>query len=120
MIIEDTWRNASIEAGTDLLDAGDIFFRTAGLTEVATVGFAATAFGAAAAGVVTAAAMTADSSAAGGTINDALFRDSVAGTQATLTVGLTGSGADIELSSTVIGAGDTLTISSGTVTQPAS
>lgn len=120
VVLESNARNAGIEAITDLLDAGNIFFQTGGSVEVAECTFNATAFGAAAAGVVTAAAIVDDSDADGGVIANALLRTSGDATVATVTVTATGGGGDITISSLTIGAGDTVSISSLTMTQPAS
>lgn len=117
-------RNAACNAIVDLIDAGsadangDLQFQTAGAAEVATLEFANPAFGAAATGVATANAITSDTDAAGGTTTQAVFRDRDNATVLTATVGT--SGADINLSSTTVGASDTVSVSSLTVTVPAS
>jgi len=114
-------RNTLADAVVDAIDAGttdangDLVIMTTGLgTEVATLGFAATAFGAASSGTATAAAITSDSSATGGTA--ATFK--VQNKDNTLifsgTVTATGGGGDIELSSVSIGAGDTVSVTSFT------
>ena len=100
-------RNAACDAVVDLIDAGaaagNLVFRTAGDVEVATLPFSDPAFGAA---------------ATGGTTTKATLEDSDANAVITATVGTSGS--DINLSSTTIGAGDTVSVSSLTVTMPAS
>ncbi len=113
-------RNAAVDAIAALLDGGDIRFETSANNEVALCTFAGTAFGAAASGTATAAAIGSDADAAGGTIDHALLRDSVAATVITATCSATGGGGDIELTSLVIGAGDTVAVNSMTLTQPAS
>lgn len=117
-------RNAACNAIVDLIDGGttdangDIVIMTSGDVEVATLAMSNPAFGAAATGVATAAAISDDTSATGGTAalfkvqdrdNTEIFRGTV-GT----------SGADLNLSSVTIGASDTVSISSLTVTVPAS
>lgn len=114
-------RNAACNAVVDLIDAGAgagvLVFRTSGDVEVATLTFSDPAFGNASTGVATASAITSDTSATGGTTTKATFEDSTAAIVLTATVGTSGS--DINLSSTTIGAGDTVSVSSLTVTQPA-
>lgn len=117
-------RNAACNAVVDLVDGGssdangDLVLMTSGDVEVATLAFSNPAFGAAASGVATAAAITADSSATGGTA--ALFkvqdRDNTEIWRGT--VGTPGSGADLELQSTLIGAGDSVTVTAFTMTMP--
>jgi hypothetical protein len=117
-------RNAACNAIVDLVDggttdsAGDIVLMGSGDVEVATCLMSNPAFGAAATGVATAAAIASDTNATGGTIfafkvvdrdNAELWRGSV---------GTTGSGADLEMSTTLIGAGDTVAITSYTFTVP--
>lgn len=113
-------RNAAVNAIAALLNSGTIRFETSGNNEVATCGFGATAFGAASAGTGTANAISNDSDAAGGTIDHAVLRDSGAATVITCSCSEVGNGGDIELTSLVIGAGDTLAVNSMTMTQPAS
>ena len=111
-------RNAAADAVAALLDGGDIQFQTAANGEVATCDFAATAFGAANTGVATAATISDDTSAAGGTVDHAVLRSSAAAPIITATCAV-GSG-DFNMTSLVIGAGDTVSVSSLTLTQPAS
>lgn len=114
-------RNLACDAVVDVLDTGFVVFETSGSVEVATCTFGATAFGASAAGVATANAITADSSATGGTIDHAEVQKSDnSEIFDPLTCTVTGGGGDIQLSSLVIGAGDTVSITSMTVTMPAS
>lgn len=114
-------RNAACNAVVDLIDAGaaagTLVFKTSGDVEVATLTFSDPAFGNAATGVATASAITSDTSATGGTTTKATMQDSDANIVITPTVGTSGS--DINLSSTTIGAGDTVSMSSLTVTMPA-
>lgn len=115
-------RNAACNAVVDLIDAGSgagsLVFRTSGDVEVATLTFSDPAFGNASTGVATASAITSDTSATGGTTTKATLQDSDSNIVITATVGTSGS--DINLSSTVIGATDTVAVSSLTVTMPAS
>lgn len=118
-------RNAMCDALVDLLDAGtadttgDLVIMTSGDVEVATLSWTATpAFGASASGVATMSAINDDTSATGGTAALFKFQDRdntevFRGTVAT-------SGGDLNLSSTAVGGGDTVSVSSFTVTQPAS
>lgn len=120
-------RNAACNAIVDLIDAGtgagtieikSAASTVAGTSEVATLTFSDPAFGDAASGVATASAITDDTSATGGTAGFFTIFDSndVAVMQGTVAT----SGADLNLSSVTIGAGDTVSISSFTVTMPAS
>jgi len=118
--LETVARNAAVDGVVDLLDSGDIRFETSGDNEVATCDFGATAFGAAASGTATANAISDDSSATGGTIEHASLRQSDTTKVMECTCTATGGGGDIELTSLVIGAGDTVSVTSLTVTQPAS
>jgi hypothetical protein len=117
-------RNAACDAVVDLIDVGsadangDLVIMTSGDAEVATLACSNPAFGAAATGVATADTISDDTNATGGTAalfkfqnrdNAEVFRGSV-GT----------SGEDLNLSSVTIGAGDTVSVSSFTVTMPAS
>lgn len=113
-------RNAACDAIVDLLDGGTIEFRTSGDVEVATLGFGTPAFGDAAAGVATANAITSDTNATGGTIAKASVRDSGDAEIMELSVGTVGSGEDIELTSLVIAATETVSMSALTFTIPAS
>jgi hypothetical protein len=119
-------RNAACDAIVDLVDGGtgdangDLVFMTSGDSEVATLALAAPAFGASSTGTATANTIADDASATGGTTalfkiqnksNSEIFRG---------TVTATGGGGDIEMSSVVVGATDTVSVSSLTATMPAS
>ena len=95
---------------------GKLVFQTSGGTAVATLPFSNPAFGAAASGVATAAAITSDTNAAGGTTTKAELRQGGATAVILCSVTNTGGGGDIQLSSTVISAGQTVSISSLTYT----
>lgn len=120
MTLSTAARNAMVNALCALLNNGDIRFETAANNEVATCTFSSTAFGAATNGVATANAITADADATGGTIDHAVLRDSDAQTVITASCTVTGGGGDFELSLLSIGAGDTVSVTSLTITQPAS
>lgn len=106
----------SIDAGAG---AGTLEFQTSGNVEVATLTFSDPAFGAAVAGVATADTITDDTSATGGTIAKAVLKDSNGTTKVTCSVTATSGGGDIELSSVVISAGQTVGLDSLTYTAPA-
>lgn len=127
VVLTSNARNAACDGIVDLVDAGagagTLEFKSAastvaGTNEVATCTFSDPAFGNAAAGVATASAITDDTNATGGTANDATFFDS--NNVAVLQCDVAASGSDINLSSISIGAGDTVSITSLTVTVPAS
>ena len=99
--------------------AGTLLFETSGDVEVATITLGNPAFGAAANGVITLnGTPLSDTSATGGTVAQfSIFKSGpvklLEGTVAT-------SGADINITSTTIGASDTVTLTSFTITVPAS
>lgn len=95
---------------------GNLVFRTSGDVEVATLPFSATAFGAAANGVATAAAITSDTNATGGTIAKATLENAAGTAKINCSVTATGGGGDIELSSVVVSAGQTVSVSALTYT----
>lgn len=118
-------RNAQCDALVDLVDAGttdttgDLVIATSGDVEVATLSWTATpAFGAAANGVATMNAINDDTSATGGTAAIHWFQNRDNTEVWRGTVGT--SGADLNLSSVSIGATDTVSVTSYTVTVPAS
>jgi hypothetical protein len=108
------------DAVVDLLDvgttdaAGDLIFLTSGDVEVALCPLSNPAFGAAAAGVATASAITSDTNADGGTTTKFSLRDRDNTAVINGAVGVSGS--DINLSSVVIGLGDTVSVTSLTYT----
>ena len=120
-------RNAMCDALVDLIDVGagtngTCEIATGADVEVATVTFATTAFGAASTGVATAASITDDTSATGNAsaVDKFIVKDQDGTEVFRGSVGATSSGEDMELTSTTIGAGDTVSITSFTVTVPAS
>lgn len=117
-------RNGLADYTVDQIDVGttdangDLVIATSGDVEVATLACSAPAFGAASSGTATANAISDDTNATGGTAavhwfqnkdNAEVFRGSVTAT---------GGGGDLELSSTSIGAGDTVSVSSYTYSAP--
>lgn len=115
-------RNAAANAVVDLIDggsgAGTLQFETSGDVEVATCTFSDPAFGNASTGVATANSITSDTNATGGTVAQASAYDS--DSNKVIEFSVSTSGADIDMSSLTVGAGDTVSVSSLTVTMPAS
>lgn len=115
-----TVRNSIADGVVDQLDLGTgttegrLVLNTSGDVEVATLNLSNPAFGAAAAGVATAAAISDDASATGGTTTKFRLQDRDSGIIIEGSVGT--SGTDIVLSSNVIAATDTVSISSLTYT----
>jgi hypothetical protein len=117
-------RNAACNAIVDLVDVGstdangDLVIMTSGDVEVATLAMSNPAFGAAATGVATASAISDDTSATGGTaaLHKIQDRDNTEIWRGTVGAG----SGDLDLSSVTIGAGDTVSVSSYTLTVPAS
>lgn len=116
-------RNGIADFVVDQLDEGTppghLVFQTSGGAAVATLTFANTAFGSASGGVATAAAIVSDTNAAGGTIAKAELRNAAGTAKVLCSVTASGGGGDIELSSVVISAGQTVAVSSLLYTAPA-
>lgn len=102
---------ADIDAGT----AGNLVFRTSGAVEAATLALS-TVSGVVSGAVLTFNAISDDTSATGGTTDNATVEDSAAAI--VLACNVQTSGGDINLSSLTIGVGDTVSISSLTYTAP--
>ena len=112
---ETAVRNGLADYVVDQLNSGNlVFMTTAEGAEVATLALAATAFGAATGGTATAGTITDDSSATGGTV--ATYKLETSGNARIVggSVTATSGGGDIELSSLVIAATDTVSMSSYT------
>ena len=113
-------RSVIADAVTATIGAsGKLVFQTAASAVVATLPLSATAFGAAAAGVSTANAISSDTNAAGGTITKAELQTSGSVAKVLCSVTATSGGGDIELSSVVVSAGQTVSMTSLTYTAPA-
>lgn len=120
-------RNASCDAVVDLIDggsgdaSGDLTFATAAAaTNLCTCPFSTTAFGSASTGVATAAAITQGTVAGSSnpsTIAVALFRNKSNTEIFRCAVGTSGS--DINLTNVSVNNGDTIDVTSLTVTAPA-
>lgn len=95
---------------------GNLIFRTSGDVEVATLPFSTTAFGASSSGTATASAITSDTSATGGTIAKATLENAAGTAKINCSVTASGGGGDIELSSVIVSAGQTVSVSSLTYT----
>ena len=116
-------RNGIADYVVDLIDAGGagtIVFQDGGSSDsaVATLLFSATAFGAASNGVAAADTIVGDSSCNAGTVTKFTVFSGAGDSCFTGSVTATGGGGDIILSSTSIGQGDTITISSLTYEAP--
>lgn len=118
-------RNTVANAVVDAIDAGttdatgDLVHMTSGDVEVATLAMSNPAFGAAAAAIATASAISDDTSATGGTVALFKLQDRDNGEVLRGSVTATGGGGDIELSSIIVGATDTVSMTSLTYTAPA-
>lgn len=116
-------RNGIADFVVDQLDEGTppgkLQFQTSGDVAVATLTFPNPAFGSASVGVATAGTIVSDSSAAGGTIAKARLKNAALTDKIICSVTATGGGGDIELSSVVVSAGQTVSMTSLTYTAPA-
>lgn len=115
-------RNGIADYVVDQLDLntppGKLVFQTSGGAAVATLTFSNPAFGSAASGTATASAITSDTNAVGGTTTKAELRQGNATAIVLCSVTNTGGGGDIQLSSTVISAGQTVSVTSLTYSAP--
>jgi len=97
---------------------GTLVFQTAGDAEVATLTFSNPAFGSSSGGTATAGAITSDTSATGGTIAKARLKNNAGTDKIICSVTAVGGGGDIELTSVIISAGQTVSMTSLTYTAP--
>ena len=116
-------RNGIADYVVDLIDnggAGNIKFQDGNQndSDIATLGFSNPAFGAAANGIATAATITDDTNCNAGTVTKFTVFSGAGDSCFTGSVTATGGGGDIILSSTSIGQGDTISISSLTYEAP--
>ena len=116
-------RNDIADLVVDKIDAGGagtIQFKDGSQSDsdIATLTFSATAFGGAANGIATAAAITDDTDCNAGTVSKFTVFSGAGDSCFTGSVTATGGGGDIILSSTAIGQGDTISISSLTYEAP--
>ncbi len=124
LTLEVGLQNAMADEIDNFINAGtapELVFETSGDVEVATIVMNTTnAFGTAAAGVIT---MTGqpleDASAAGGTTVQFSIYQNVGQTNKVLEGSVSTSGADINISSTAVGATDTVELTTFTITVPA-
>jgi hypothetical protein len=117
--VRDVIANAVCDSIDDGAGAGTLIFQTSGDVEVATCTFSDPAFGAASSGTCTASTITDDTSAAGGTTTKFKIQDSNSADKGFAgSVTATSGGGDIELSSTTIGVGDTVSVTSLTYSAP--
>lgn len=115
----DAVRNAACDAVVDLLDDGQVLFENAASTALANCVFGSPAFGAASGGTATANAVTDDTAAVAGTVDRVVLRNSASTDQITGCTVSEGAGLDFNLSSTVFGSGDTVSVTGITITMPA-
>ena len=125
LVLEVGLQNALADELDNHINAGtapELVFETGGDVEVATIILNATnAFGAAAAGVITMTGQPlSDTNATGGTTAQFSIYQNVGQTNKELEGTVATSGADINISSTVIGATDTVELTTFTLTVPAS
>jgi len=116
-------RDAACDAVVGLIDVGssdlngDLRIRTVGDVEVAILAMSDPAFLASSVGVATADTISDDGAATGGEAANFIFQDR---DNAEVLEGSVGSGSgDLDLSSTTIGSGDTVSVTAFTVTMPA-
>lgn len=102
---------AQVDAGTTYA-GGRLVFKTSGDVEVATLILSATSFAAPSNGVIVANAISPDTNATGGTVAKFSIESRAGAETLSGTVTASGGGGDITLSSTGIGAGDTVSVTS--------
>jgi hypothetical protein len=113
--IRNTLANAVLTAIDQDVGAGSLIFQTSASAEVATLTLTDPA-GSVTGAVLTFSALTADSSATGGVTTKFVITDNSGDEIVYGSVGT--SGEDINLSSTTVGAGDTVSITALTYTSP--
>ena len=118
LVLESALKNVLADAiDTDIGTAGYMEFQTSGDAEVATITFQNPAFGSAAGGIITLAGVPlSDTSATGGTV--AQFSIFASGAVKKMEGVVQVSGADLDLSSLVVGVGDTVELTAFTITVP--
>lgn len=99
--------------------SGKLSMQTGASAVVATLPFSATAFAGAVNGVSTANAISSDTNAVGGTIAKAELQTSALVAKVLCSVTATGGGGDIQLSSVIVSAAQTVSMSALTYTAPA-
>jgi hypothetical protein len=125
IVLETVARDALANSLDDVINAGtapELVFETSGDVEVATIVLDATnAFGAASTGVITMTGQPkSDASATGGTtVQFSVYQNVSQGASKILEGTVGTSGTDIIISSTVIGATDTVELTTMTFTMPA-
>lgn len=118
-------RNAAADAIADSVDNGttdangDLVGYTSGDVEVFTCAMSNPAFGAAATGVCTANAISDDTNATGGSLSGGYFTLQDRDNTEVIRGDINTSGAELNMSSLTIGAGDTVSVSALTLTVPA-
>jgi len=127
--ISNAARSAMCDAFTALINAGTgnsagqiKLQTTAGAADVATIALNNPAFAAASNGVaaLSVSPAIADTNAAGGTVAQFVIQNKSSVTVLTGSVGVVGSGADMELNSLTVPAGIEVLLTSGNITVPAS
>ena len=124
----DLNRNAKADAQAALYNGGTLEWRTGAIpaspavadsgTLLATNTCAATAFGAAASGVVTYNTDTPNTQVATGNIGHCRAKDSAGNVVADLDVTVTGGGGAVEVDKLAVAAGEKVTVTSFTITEP--
>ena len=120
VVLATDTRNAMADAVAALCNGGTLVFETDGDVEVATCTFNATAFGAAASGIATANAIVDDTNATGGVIEHVTFVTVGVADILEADVTATGLGGSFTGATVTIAATETVSISTLTITQPAS
>jgi len=121
--LETSTRNSILEKVRDLIDAGSsagtLVFEASDDSEVATCTFSDPCAGSASSGTLTFSSITSDTNATGGTIDHVSVYDSDSNKILEFSIA-TDSSEDIQISTLSITAGDTVGVSSLSLTMPAS